>query len=861
MLYYFGDGSDGELNVTSGTHNLPLNTIHQFTNVTIGSGATLSTSSTTGAALFLAVQDTLTLNGTINLSGKVNPGDNQWRFTVGDQFWDSPGVAQGGLYSGTFSSYGSGGGGVSLGGFVGSPVTANGGAGGAGGDGAVVGGDGPWQSRNSNGTFSLHGAKGSNSGGGGGGSQVYISKDPTRNFVVVADGGNGGSGYGAHGLDGAGGFTDQGGSGGLAYAWSAGGGGGAGGIAGRAGVHLVVRARTIILNGTIITSGSPGGNGGNGGRTRFNSGWTDYWGMPGLGGGGGNGGSIYLYYAQSVTNSATRVQTGGSGGANGFGNSNFVQPAGRGSNGSSGSLFSTALSPSAYASILKPDSATASFAIGEPILEPGPVTLTPNSTVITAQFGDVKVDQELVLQDSAGTMGFSFGDITVEQGPPPPPGELDWSNLGTENTKEYIYKVYRPDGSYYGVWSDVKDDPEWTQQINTPGTTTTVLLARSANQTIQVREPLVDHIGEPYVDQDGEPYFITTETSNTVGEDTDVQMGYLVDIYAVYGGYEELVDQDGVPYVDQDGNPYIVSTGAPMGRRVFSGKIIDYEAAYGETAGVTVTIESHGLGLATDDFVRSGNATTVIFPVQPIESILKDVLDTNPGKMTWSNDSIEATGLSITQKFQLNTKLEAVKSLYNQSPDGWYWYGNVADNLVYLKEPATMPHHVFTKRKDIKVINPKQSIENLINVVHVIGGETSSGGPQLYKEYIDLTSVAQWGRKVHRITDRRITLEATAQRYAQKVMSLYSQPIYTTTLEVSSGAYDIETIQLGQMVGFRNFDNFIDDLVLQIVSLSYTPRKVTVQLGGVLDSKEKIVADIQETLANEQFEKIPTSPS
>ncbi|WP_156666083.1 hypothetical protein [Rhodococcus sp. HS-D2] len=859
MLYYFGDGSDGELNVTSGTYNLPLNTIHQFTNVTIGSGATLSTTSTTGAVLFLAVQDTLTLNGTINLSGKVNPGDAQWRFEVGDEFWDSPGVAGGGWYVGTSSEnrgYGSGGAGY---GFAGGPF---GGGPSTGGPGGAAGGDGPWQSRNSNGDFRLNGAPGVNSGGGGGASQIIINKDAGRFWTLVADGGNGGSGYGGNGLDGATSFTDQGGSGGGSHGRGALGGGGAGGIAGRAGVHLIIRAKKIILNGTIITSGTSGGNGGNGGRANINGSFTNLWSDAGLGGGGGNGGGIYLYYADSLANSASRLQSGGAGGSHGYGGADFTQPATlRGSGGSAGSFTTKKLTPSQYGSRLAVDSAEMTIDMGEPALLPGNVTLTLDSTTMSAEFGDVIAQQELILQDSAGSMAVDFGDITVEQGPPPPPGELDWSNLGTENKKEYIYKVYRPDGSYYGVWSDAKDDPQWTQQINTPGTTTTVLLARSANQTIQVREPLVDQDNEPYVDQDNEPYFITTETPNTVGEDTDVQMGYLVDIYAVYGGYEELVDQDGVPYVDQDGNPYIVSTGAPMGRRVFSGKIIDYEAAYGETVGVTVTLESHGLGLATDDFVRSGNATTVIFPVQPIESILKDVLDTNPGKMTWSNDSIDATGLSITQKFQLNTKLEAVKSLYNQSPDGWYWYGNVADNLVYLKEPATTPHHVFTKRKDIKVINPKQSIENLINVVHVIGGETSSGGPQLYKEYIDLTSVAQWGRKVHRITDRRITLEATAQRYAQKVMSLYSQPIYTTTLEVSSGAYDIETIQLGQMVGFRNFGNFIDGLVLQIVSLSYTPRKVTVQLGGVLDSQQRIVADIQETLLNEQFEKIPTSPS
>ncbi|WP_153008335.1 phage tail protein [Rhodococcus pyridinivorans] len=858
MLYYFGDGSDGELNVTSGTYNLPLNTIHQFTNVTIGSGATLSTASTAGAVLFLAVQDTLTLNGTINLSGKVNPGDAQWRFTVDGEFWDSPGVAQGAYYSGQSGANGGFGGGGAGAGYSNGPF---GGSGGSGGYGGAGGGAGGYSLSQSNGERIVNGSPGGTSAGGGGGAYSYYSGTPSSAAGTgVARGGAGGSAYGGFGGDAEASVGANPNFSGTINAFATGG-GGAGGIAGRAGVHLVIRAKKIVLNGTIITSGTSGGNGGNGGRNRIWNGWQDFWGSPGLGGGGGSGGSVFLHYATSLSNSASRLQGGGSGGAHGYGGAGGGQLGGRGGNGGSGGLYTYRLTPAQYGSTIEIDSAASSFEVGSPTLVLAPIQLSIDSTTMTAGFGDVIIEREITLQDSAGSMSVDFGDITVEQGPPPPPGELDWSNLGTENKKEYIYKVRRPDGSYYGVWNDVKDDPEWTQQINTPGTTTTVLLGRSANQTIQVREPLVDHTGEPYVDQDGEAYYITSETSNTVGEDTDVQMGYLVDIYAVYGGYEELVDQDGVPYVDQDGNPYIVSTGAPMGRRVFSGKIIDYEASYGETTGVTVTIESHGIGLATDDFVRAGSATTVIYSAQPPEEILKTVLDTDPGKMTWSNDSIDLTGLSITQKFQLNTKLEAVKSLYNQSPEGWYWYGNVADNLIYLKEVATEPHHVFTKRKDIKVINPKQSIENLINVVHVIGGETSPGGPQLYKEYIDITSVMQWGRKVHRITDRRITLEATAQRYAQKMMSLYSQPIYTTTLEVSSGAYDIETIQLGQMVGFRNFDNFIDGLVLQIVSLSYTPRKVTVQLGGVLDSQQRIVADIQETLLNEQFEKIPTSPS
>lgn len=859
MLYYFGDGSDGALNVTSGTHNLPLNTVHQFTNVTINSGATLSTNSTTGSVLFLAVQDTFTLNGTINVSGKVDAGDNTWSFTVDGVTYSSPGVGIGSYYDTHNSNnkgFGSGGKGN---GFTISGVgTASGGSGGNGWPGGGAGGSGGAVVRQSNGASSSNGGSGANSSGGGGGAIAYYSGTPNAAATFAANGGAGGTSYGQNGADGSSSYSTNPGYSGTGAA-GGGGGGGSGGSAGRAGVHVIIRAKTIVLNGTVVTSGTDGGDGGNGGRNSANGSWTNVWGSAGLGGGGGSGGHIYLYYATALTNTATRTQTGGTGGSAGYGGTNFVQSTSKGDSGSAGTLIADQLTPSEYGSTITPDSAESLTEVGSPTVTPGAVTITPDGAEVPVDFGDITVTQNIWDAGSAEATFEVGGSITITQGPPPPPGEVDWSNLGTENTKEFIYKVSDHSGTFIGVWKDVSDDLQFSQPINSPGTTTTVRLSRSANQTIETREPLIDQAGNAYVDQDGDPYYVIGETSNTVGEDTDVQVGYRVDVIAVYGGYEELVDHMGETYVDQDGETYIVATGAPMGRRVFSGTIMKHKATYGETVGVDVILSSHGMGFS-DEFVRSGATTTVTYSTTEIGAILKSVLDTNPGVMSYDNGSIDSTGTTITQKFQLNTKLEAIKSLYNQTPEGWYWYGNVADNLVYLKQTGSTPDHVFIKGKHISKIDPEQSIENLINVVHVIGGDVG-GGVQLYKEYTDAASIAQWGRKVHRITDRRITLAATAQRYAQKVMSLYSQPIYTTTVEISSAAYDIETIRLGEMVGFSNFDNFIDGLVLQIVNFNYTPRKVTLQLGGLLDSQQRIVADLQEDLANEQYEQIPTAPS
>ncbi|MHD0307570.1 hypothetical protein [Rhodococcus erythropolis] len=201
----------------------------------------------------------------------------------------------------------------------------------------------------------MNGNAGSNSGGGSGSSAITISKDSTRFLTVTSNSGRGGTSYGESGADGSGSVVDQGGTGSAGYSWASNGGGGAGGIAGRAGVHIVIRARKIVLNGTIITSGSAGGNGGNGGRLIRQSGATNFWGSPGLGGGGGSGGNISIFYADTLTNTAAKFVNGGSGGAAGYGDTGFVQPVSQGGSGTPGTFTSKKLTPAEYASSISVD--------------------------------------------------------------------------------------------------------------------------------------------------------------------------------------------------------------------------------------------------------------------------------------------------------------------------------------------------------------------------------------------------------------------------------------------------------------------------------------------------------------------------
>lgn len=469
------------------------------------------------------------------------------------------------------------------------------------------------------------------------------------------------------------------------------------------------------------------------------------------------------------------------------------------------------------------------------------------------------IDAIRTLSPSSISASSSVGTPTLTTTPPPPPPDTDWSALGKEDEKVYVYKVYTADDTYIGIWDDVADELEFSQRLNTPGTTTTVRLARSANSTKEVRDSFTTQSGDFLITEAGDSLISVSTTPNAVGEDTDVDLDYNVDIYVHYGEFANLTTEIEELLTTEAGDQLVVTSGAPLGTRIFSGYIMDYESVYGGDAGVTVTLASHGMELS-NQIIMSGSNTTATYTTTALETITKSILDTNPGKISYDTASIGTTGVSETLVFRLNTKLEGIETIYDQTPEGWYWYVSPRDNLLYLRQVSSSADHTFYLGQHIKELRVKRSIENLINEVYFVGGE--SGGTPIFKHYEDTTSQTAWRKGLERITDRRYTLTASMQRRAEKLMGRYSEPIFTSPLTITSAKYDIESIRLGQTVRFRNFGNFIDNLApLQIVSVNYTPTAVTVELGELQMRQVDEVAKAEQQLAGEQYEKLPNAPS
>ena len=269
-----GDGGEGDFTITSDATLIGNN--HQFSNLTIGAGATLTPKTT--EPLILRVNGTVTIDGTLTLDGGIvggnwfagagtaGPGGGVTGGPGGSNTYDGgsgQGLAAGqpgkGGGTGYNASSGSGGGhavaggtsGISVGGGVygaaAIPAGLEGGSGGGGGGGA-----GSAASSSSCNGISMYGG----GGGGGGGAALLIAKQ-----IVVSATGK---------------ISAAGGTGGKPACGYAGyGGGGSGGT-------IWLRATTIAVDGSLSVNGGVLANTASGapGRIRIDGSLTGAWTPP-----------------------------------------------------------------------------------------------------------------------------------------------------------------------------------------------------------------------------------------------------------------------------------------------------------------------------------------------------------------------------------------------------------------------------------------------------------------------------------------------------------------------------------------------------------------------------------------------------
>lgn len=430
-------------------------------------------------------------------------------------------------------------------------------------------------------------------------------------------------------------------------------------------------------------------------------------------------------------------------------------------------------------------------------------------------------------------------------------------------TKSYLYKIYDTSDNFLGVWNDVKNEFVYSQEINSVGSAIQVELARNSDSRFVDLEELQTHASEDLTTQGGDTLIVGAETTNNIGPGSDVDLNYRVEVWVFYGEIQSLETSSSELLLTNDGEELQANIGAVGGLRKFNGYITRYVSQYGSEESVLVSVSSFGVEL--DNYVlESGSDTTVAYSSQAPNAIVQDALDkftTAGGLVDYSSSSIDATGTTVTYSFRLNTYREVLDICLKLAPYDWYWRVGLGDDTVYFQQKPTTPSHYFVLKKHIHELNLEYYIENITNVVYVTGGDTG-GGSNLFKKYTDATSISNYRQGLKRITDHRVTVSATADLLSEGETDRNDAPQYRSSVTIlDSDDIDIETIQLGQLIGFRNFGNYIDDVEMQIVAIDYEPDRVTLQLDTLLPRVNKRIEDLKRNLVELDNVDTPDAPS
>lgn len=135
----------------------------------------------------------------------------------------------------------------------------------------------------------------------------------------------------------------------------------------------------------------------------------------------------------------------------------------------------------------------------------------------------------------------------------------------------------------------------------------------------------------------------------------------------------------------------------------------------------------------------------------------------------------------------------------------------------------------------------------------------SFSGSGVFKRYVDQDSIDNYRRGLSRMQDNRVTSETSADAIATSHIQEFNAPRYTSQISITSATYPIRTIKPGDLIGFRNFGNFIDEVTMQVVRIDYNADEVNLSLDTIPPSVPKRIEDIRRNLNQAEVDDNPDS--
>jgi len=396
--------------------------------------------------------------------------------------------------------------------------------------------------------------------------------------------------------------------------------------------------------------------------------------------------------------------------------------------------------------------------------------------------------------------------------------------------KQYFHKIYDKDGVYISTWGkDVTNAPNFKWKMN----------GGMGEQKIFLKRDVKDF-----------------------GENVDVKMGNKIETW-IQDGDQEIGKLVWTGVLNRY-EPKIIANGDQIIDVRGISKLIEYEKR----------IYQSDAGLTTDTKATKSPDT-----------ILREVITSKFGDSLFQEGDIEATGTTVTFTFTSNTYREALENIRGISPQYWYWR-LLPDNTIDFKMSNfdEIDHMLYIGKEANNVVMTK-SIETLINKVYFMGG----GSPNLYRVYERTSSQDEFGLREKFIKDERVTVVATAETIATRILDDYDHPLSEIAITVldsnidPKNGYDIERFKPGQIIQIlhpeKEFgDTLWDEAVWdvdywdfsitqsfgvphQIVEIQYEFNQVVLRVSAKLEDTNKRIEDINRNAEETAKINIPVNPT
>lgn len=324
---------------------------------------------------------------------------------------------------------------------------------------------------------------------------------------------------------------------------------------------------------------------------------------------------------------------------------------------------------------------------------------------------------------------------------------------------------------------------------------------------------------------------------------------------------------------------YCYDFDAPQGILLYSGFISGYRPILSKHSEYLEVTLLHTISEMSKIMVRDGSGNTTITKNSTSPSdMFKDLIDyyrADGGVINYSASSVEETGTTVSYTFKAYNAKEALDKVVELTPERWYWRID-ADEIAYLKlSNMTVADHTFIIGKHIIDMETWRRGEDLVNTIYFFGEESGDPPVAMYRYYSNTASINSYGIHSIKVVDGRVSVAATADVIAERIINTRKDPEIRTTITIAdnngpnhSRGYNIESIKPGQTMQIRNIKQGLKTVskwdqmmwdedvwdqtlayqaadVIQILSVEYSPHQVRIEASSRLPEISKRIEDIQ----------------